>query len=149
MIYVFDTSPLINIFKNYYPRRFPSLWKKFNELVNNENLISCRENYREIEERDDNLFEWAKNHEKIFKSPSAEEGKFISQIYSIPLFRDNIEQQKLLKGGCNADPFVVAKAKSEDACVVTLEKFKSNSPKIPNICGHFKIECLDLEGFME
>ena len=149
MIYVFDTSPLITLFKNYYPKRFPSLWEKFDSLVDNGQLISTRENFREIEEIDDDLFKWAKKHEDIFKIPNAEEAGFITNIYTVPLFRGNIEQQKILRGGRNADPFVIAKARAESAHVVTLEKFKPHSSKIPNICKHFKVACLDLEGFME
>ena len=31
-MYVFDNAPLSTLFKNYYPKRFPTLWKNFNEL---------------------------------------------------------------------------------------------------------------------
>lgn len=41
------------------------------------------------------------------------------------------------------------KAAVEGCAVVTVEQFKENGAKIPNICGHFGIECLSLEGFME
>ncbi len=48
-----------------------------------------------------------------------------------------------------ADPFIIAKARIEDAVVVTQEEFKENGVKIPNICNHFHISCLDLEGFLK
>ena len=32
--------------------------------------------------------------------------------------------------------------------VVTQEKLKPGGAKIPNVCAHFKIPCIDLEGFM-
>lgn len=64
-------------------------------------------------------------------------------------FQQNIEQQKLLKGGNNADPFVIAKAAVEERTVVTMELFKPNAVKIPNICRHFKVPCLTLQEFME
>jgi Domain of unknown function (DUF4411) len=64
-------------------------------------------------------------------------------------FQHNIEQQKLLRGGKMADPFVIAKAAVNGGAVVTMEKFKPNSAKIPNICKHFSVECLLLEEFME
>ena len=57
--------------------------------------------------------------------------------------------QKLLRGGKNADPFVVAKGAIEKRAVVTIEKFKANAAKIPNICKHFNVPCLSLEEFME
>ena len=32
-MYVFDTSPLSTLFRNYYRKRFPSLWASFDGLV--------------------------------------------------------------------------------------------------------------------
>ena len=61
----------------------------------------------------------------------------------------NIEKQKLIKGGRNADAFIIARAHAIGGTVVTMERFKPNAVKIPNICEHFKVPYLDLEGFME
>ena len=47
---------------------------------------------------------WVKNNPIVFPMPTAEEAAFVAQIYSVPHFQQNIEQQKLLKGGRNADP---------------------------------------------
>jgi hypothetical protein len=55
----------------------------------------------------------------------------------------------LLKGGKNADPFVVARAATIDGTVVSLEAMKANAAKIPNICKHFGLPCINLEQFME
>lgn len=55
----------------------------------------------------------------------------------------------MLKGGAFADPFLIAKAKIMDCTVVTEESFKPTSAKIPNICKHFNVKCINLEGFME
>lgn len=92
---------------------------------------------------------WAANHASTFPTPTGAEGAFVGQIYAVPHFQANIEQQKLLKGGRNADPFVIAKAKVSRATVVTLEQLKPNAAKIPNICEHFEIPCMSLEEFME
>jgi hypothetical protein len=54
-----------------------------------------------------------------------------------------------LKGGRNADAFIIARAVVEDRTVVTMEIFKANAAKIPNICGHFGVRCMTLEQFME
>jgi Domain of unknown function (DUF4411) len=72
-----------------------------------------------------------------------------SKIYSVTHFQQNIEQQKLLKGGKNADPFVIAKAAIDGRAVVTMEQLRPNAVKIPNICQHFSVKCLSLEEFME
>ncbi len=53
----------------------------------------------------------------------------VAEIYSIQHFQQNIEQQKLLKGGRNADPFVIAKAVVDRRTVVTMETLKTKRRK--------------------
>jgi hypothetical protein len=149
-MYVFDNSPLSSLFKNYYRKRFPSLWKNFDALVAEGALVSTREALREIEDSSIiELREWAKDNQGLFAVPTAAEGAFVARIYAVPHFQQNIEQQKLLKGGRNADPFVIARASVEKRTVVTMEKFKPNAAKIPNICQQFGVGCMTLEEFME
>jgi hypothetical protein len=149
-MYVFDTSPLSTLFKNYYRNRFPSLWRNFDALVAAGGLVSTREAYREIEDGPSaTLRDWSGNHQALFSVPTGAEGAFVTTIYGVPHFRQNIEQQKLLKGGRNADPFIIARAATENRTVVTMELFKQNAAKIPNICRHFGVPCMTLEEFME
>jgi len=151
MRYVFDNSSLIVIFRHYYYDRFPTFWEKFNKLLLDEDVISVREVRREIESygREDNLEKWCKDNHDFFADPTVEELRFITDIYSVKHFQQNLEKKKLLHGGAFADPFIVAKAKVNNAIVVTQEEFKDNAAKIPNICRYFKIECIDLEGFLK
>lgn len=151
MIYVFDTSAFASLFKNYYRKRFPTLWKNFDSMIDEGRIISTREVRREIKERDDELEAWAGQHSQIFHTPTAEVARFVTQIYAVKHFQANIEQKKLLKGGLNADPWVIATTSvySGEASLVTLEVYKENAAKIPNICQHFKTPCLNLETFME
>lgn len=149
-MYVFDNSPLSVLFKNYYRGRFPTLWKNFDTLLASGGIVSTREVVREIEDSSiAELREWAKNNQAVFTVPNAAEGAFVAKIYGVAHFQQNIEQQKLLKGGRNADPFVIAKAATDGKTVVTMELLKPNAAKIPNICKHFSIPCLTLEQFME
>ncbi|MEZ4546176.1 MAG: DUF4411 family protein [Cyanobacteriota/Melainabacteria group bacterium] len=149
-MYVFDNSPFSVLFKNYYRKRFPTLWKNFDQLVASGDIVSTKEVLREIEDSSDaTLRDWAKKNKDLFPIPSAEEGIFVGKIYKVSHFQQNLEQRKLLKGGHNADPFVIAKAAVEKKCVVSMEKLKPNGAKIPNICAHFSIRCIDLEKFME
>jgi uncharacterized protein DUF4411 len=149
-MYVFDTSPLSVLFKNYYPRRFPALWLNFNGLVAAGGLVSTREAYREIEDGPSaELREWGRNNQALFSTPTAAEGEFVARIYGVQHFQQNLEQQKLLRGGRNADPFIIARAAVENRTVVTMELFKQNAARIPNICRHFNVRCMTLEEFME
>ena len=86
-----------------------------------ENKRLCKTCFRTISE--------ISNCGTLFATPTAAEGAFVAQIYRVEHFQHNIEHKKLLKGGRNADPFVVAKAKVAGASVVTTEKRKPNGAK--------------------
>lgn len=151
MIYVFDSSSLSNILNHYYQDRFPSFWDKFDEIASQANLISVREVRNElIEKFDDNKIDLLlKYNNDFFSDPTNDELSFITQIYSVNHFQQNLERKKLLKGGFFADPFVIAKAWNEKGTAVTEEHYRENGAKIPNICKHFGIPCINLEGFLK
>lgn len=149
MSYVFDTNIFITLFSNYYRERFPSLWALFDEMIDKDRITSTREVLREIEDRNVGLFKWAQNNQRVFTTPNAKEGAFVAEIYKVAHFQQNIERQKILQGGKNADPFIIARAAAESYSVVTKENHKQGAVKIPNICKHFNIKWLTLEEFME
>lgn len=149
MAYVIDTSVLSAMFRNYYPGRFKTLWKLFDEMTEGGLITSVREAYREIEDSGGPMLDWANEHEELFVVPDAKEAAFVASIYDVQHFQANIERQKLYKGGRNADPFLVARAAVTGGKVVTMEQFRPHAAKIPNICDHFEVPCLNLEGFME
>ncbi len=150
MKYVFDSNSLMNLFWHYYPRRFPTLWEKFDALVSGGELISVREVYNEIGSSEDSLAIWAKKQKNtLFLESTAEELKFVGEIFQVRHFQAMIRKQERLKGKPVADPFVIARAKISGACVITQEKNTKNATRIPNVCDHFGIPCINLEGFME
>ena len=147
-MYVFDTSSFIKIFS--IPRTvFPSMWAEFDTLVEVGKIISVREVLNELRERDDLITEWGKKRVELFQIPSAEEALLLTEIFKVSQYRQSLERKKLLRGGPFADPFVIAKAKVQNGIVVTEEKLKKNAVKIPNICKHFGISFVNLQGFME
>ena len=150
MKYVFDSDSLIDLFRHYYPERFPTLWEKFDVLVSGEELISVREVFNEIGSSEDSLGIWAKEQKNIlFLESTVEELRFVAEIFQVQHFQAMIRKQERLKGKPVADPFVIARAKITGACVVTQEKSTENAAKIPNVCDHFGIPCIKLEGFMK
>jgi len=150
MRYVFDSDSLINLFRHYYPKRFPTLWEQFDALVSGGELISVREVFNEIGSTEDSLGTWAKEQKNIlFLETTVEEFKFVAKIFQVRHFQAMIRKQERLKGKPVADPFVIARAKILNACVVTQENKTENAAKIPNVCEHFGIPCINLEGFME
>lgn len=150
MSYVFDNGPFSNLFRNFYPTVFTTLWQSFDQLITADEIVSCREVSRELADfAHEGLRTWVTANSRVFHVPTPEEAAFIGDIYRIAHFRQNIEQQKLLKGGKVADPFVIAKARIEGRTVVTREAFRPNAAKIPNICQHFGVRCVSLQEFME
>jgi hypothetical protein len=150
-MYVFDNNSLRVLCESYYPARFPSLWEKFDRLVSEERATSVREVLREIEKWSSGrrLVRWAKDHKEFFPPSSPDELTFVGQIFAVRHFQGLIRKRKILEGFPVADPFVIARAGITHGVVVTQEQFKENAPQIPNVCQHFGIECVDLEGFME
>lgn len=150
MIYVIDTNSLSNVLNHYYRDRFPSFWEKFDEMIKNKQVVSVREAKFELRARFDEISinQLKEYNAEFFEDPTVEELTFITEIYSIPHFQQNLDKKKLLQGGYFADPFIIAKAKTKKAFVVTEEERPKNGVRIPNICEHFAIECLKLEGFL-
>lgn len=150
MTYVFDTNSLSNVLNHYYRGRFPSFWEKLDEMIDDRRVVSVREARFELESRFDKaVIEQLKTpNSDFFEDPTMEELAFITEIYSVPHFRLNLDRKKLLQGGYFADPFIIAKARVKKGYVVTEEDKPDHGARIPNICEHFKIECVKLEGFL-
>ncbi len=151
MIYIFDTCSFITLFENFYLESFPSLWDKFDKLIVQKDIVSVREVKNEISKKrsETRLTEWVKNNTEIFSIPQKAELDFVVEIFTVQHFQALIRKKEQLEGTPVADPFIIAKAKVDEAYVVTQEIEKKNAAKIPNICKHFKIDCINLEGFMK
>lgn len=149
MSFVFDTSSF-RILRHYYLNRFPSVWAGLEDLVTAGEITSTREVFNELERFDDPgpVLEWAKNHKEIFAIPTSDETEFVARIFQVAHFQALIAQKSILTGRPVADPFVVAAAAVRGATVVTQESLKPNAAKIPNVCQHFGIPCVNLEQFM-
>ena len=150
MKYVFDTNTLNSIFKFYYQDTFRGFWQNFNSMVKSGEIVSVKEVRRELSRWESwtNVKAWASNYQDFFANPTEDELQFITRIYAVKHFQQNIEQRKLLKGEPVADAFVIARAAVNDATIVSEEKFRPNAAKIPNICRYFKIDCIYLKEFL-
>jgi hypothetical protein len=80
-MYVFDTSPLLTLFRTFYRRRFPTLWAQFDALVEDGSIVSTREVLREIEDGPvDTLRDWCIGKKELFPAPTAHEGAYVAQF---------------------------------------------------------------------
>ena len=150
MPFVFDTNS-IRVLSNYYPQRFPSFWRRFDQLVTDEEVISTREVLRELPTQLTQpwLLDWIDHHKELFVTPGQDETDFVRQIFAVRHFQALVGQKQRLKGTPVADPWVITCAHTRQGCVVTEERGRPNSAKIPNVCEHFGIDCTNLEGFLE
>lgn len=158
MIHVFDTSSLRSL-QHFYPSVFKSIWDSLDALAARGELISTREVFNELERQavSEEVLRWAKARKALFVTPTGPELQFVADIFKVKHFQGLIGAQQRLKGTPVADPFVIACARINKATVVTEEgwqhgserlKLKPNAAKIPNVCAHFKIPCINLEEFM-
>ncbi|CAM2008025.1 PIN domain-containing protein [Acanthopleuribacter pedis] len=148
-MYIFDSNSF-NEMSKIYPSRFPSFWTKIDEYIKNGSIISVKEAYEEVTRGadQDDFLDWVKNNKAIFLAPSQQETFFVVEIFETKNFRDMVRKKQLFEGKPVADPFLIASAKVREGIVVTEERYRKNSAKIPTICEHFGIKTLNLEGFM-
>lgn len=119
MTYIFDTGSFSKL-KHFYPGVFKSVWLSLDQLVTSGQLLSTREVWHD----------------------------FVAKILSIPHFQTLIGEKQRLMGLPVADPFVIACAQVHGGTVVSEEKPKPNSAKIPTVCEYFGIPCINMEAFM-
>lgn len=148
-MYIFDKNVFIAL-GHYYPKRFPTIWGRINELVDNGTLRSVREVRREIEANCpfEHISKWVQDNRHIFMVPTEAELMIVRDIFESAVYRGLVRRQNILKGLPVADPFIVAAGQFYKACVVTQESLKSGA-RIPHLCSEMHIQCKDLEGFLE
>lgn len=149
MLYRFDTSAFLNSWNRYYPPDlFPSLWERFDDLINSGNIIATEEVRIELERKDDGVYRWALGRRRMF----------------IPMY-ENIQQSarnilaqypRLIDNRRNrsgADPFVIALAQTqmEDCAVVTYETRgnSQNRPYIPDVCDALGVRCISVRELIQ
>lgn len=143
-MYCIDTSALIYMKNIYDIRVLPSLWKTFGNIAKESNLIiSPSQVLRELEKRDDELLKWAKEHIPFHNLDHTQQ-EIVRDIMS--RFQTLVDINSSTQ---EADPFVIALAKSKNCKVVTQESYINRSgPKskfnIPNVCEELSVRWIRL-----
>lgn len=152
MKYVIDTNALRTFFRFYYREVTPDLYKNFDKMIDSRELISVKEVYNEMErqhQKDSDVLKELKNIKHIFLEPTNEEEiNIIQDIYKNINFQHNIKEKNILEGKPVADAFLVAKAKIENAVLITSENFSPNAAKIPNMCEKYSVKYINYEKFL-
>lgn len=141
MQYSIDTSALMDGWSRWYPPDvFPSVWEQMKAAIAAGAIRATDDVREELKRKSDDLFNWC----------MASSGLFVPLDEDVQVSAREILQEfpKLVdeRSGKNmADPFVVALARVHDLVVVTGEKGGTRDrPKIPNVCDHFSVRCIDI-----
>jgi hypothetical protein len=148
--YCIDSCVLLDIWKSdgRYPMQvFPSVWQHIENLINQGTISSSIEVYDELKDDDNPEFvAWLKSKRTIFLPVDDSQ---------LPHLKEIVCKYPELTNGKrnNADPCLVALAKSLGASVITSEKYQPSAsptkPKIPNLCEEFGVTSLTLLDFLQ
>ena len=131
-MYSIDTSAILDGWTRYYPPDiFPGIWDKVDNLINSNCLIASVEVFIELEKKDDEVFNWAKERRHMFHPIDRQVQINVSRILST---HERLVDTR--KNRSAADPFVIGLAQIYDGIVVTGEYPTNNieKPNIPDVC---------------
>jgi hypothetical protein len=142
--YSIDTSCLVHGWRRAYPpKRFAGLWARIDSLIGEGRLVASIEVYNELEKKDDDIFEWAKERKQaLFREIDDDVQNAV--IHIMQTYPKLVDTGKGKSGG---DPFVIAQALASNPTltVVTQEQGGSaDKPRIPFVCKSEGITCIDL-----
>ena len=150
--YVVDNDVLITLMRYHPPDKpaYQAIWDEIKSLIKQKNIFSTIVVYDEIMRylgKDDRLKKWARLHKKrFFISPDKETWRLAQDI--IKKLPDLLDKKKLQTGEPDADPFLIALAKSEGATIITQER-KDLPNRIPMVASHYGVKSIDLYEFFE
>lgn len=143
--YCIDTNALIDLWRRFYPPDvFPSLWKNLENLISDRRLVAPREVFKELENLDDELLKWARNHRGMFEDLDYQQVDQVKDI--LRRFPRLVDENKIIP---DADPFVIALARSKGWTVITSENpgNPGGPPRIPDVCKEYEVRCIKLLEF--
>jgi hypothetical protein len=146
-LYSFDTSAFVQPHRRYYPFDvFPSFWRHLEKLIGDGSIIATEIVREELEQKDDELTEWAKNQTGLFVPVDQEQQLAVAAVVNhFPKWVD-VDSSKN-----QGDPFVVALAMCGKLTVVSGEGNGSEiHPTIPFACGQMvpKVPHMSIVEFM-
>ena len=151
-IYCIDANVLIQAWQKYYSPKFcPDYWHLLNDLGAAGRIFVPQLVYDEIVRTEDELSVWLKASNIPIRKISEQVALCLKRIYAKDpkhqFLVDNTKQRSL------ADPWIIAHAINENACVVTKEEkvtaLNSTKIKIPNVCDNMKVRWINDFQFIE
>lgn len=144
MRYVLDTNVFLEANKRYYGLDFcPMFWSWLRKHERQGSLYSITSVYDELKGYGDELATWVKQHSNYFHSESDREcQENFSKIVNLCHSEYDLTHKKNLNFLDSADPWLIARAMTDNSIIVTEEKYKHNAKKIiiPNLCQTLGVE---------
>ena len=125
----------------------PRFWSVIDEMAAVGRVSSSTLVYDELTDVQDELADWARERRTsgIFVEPDTLAQAAFQQIVDyVNNHYTNVSQ--VARFLAKADPWVIAQASADGGAVVTLEivvPADSQKVKIPNVCGHFHVPCVN------
>ena len=148
MAYSTDTSAIIHAWRSSYPpAHFPSFWQRFDRLIEAGELFATEEVLVELEKKDDDIYQWARERRETMIIPIDE----AIQEVVMAILRDHPRLVDNRKNRSQADPFVIALGHIRGATVLTNEVLAGNpaKPNIPNVCAAMNTRCINVLGLIQ
>jgi len=144
--YCLDANVLIEPWQKYYSYSIcPSYWDILNSLGKSDSIFVPEQVYEEIVRTEDELSKWLEKSKIPIRKIDGRVAKCLSEIYA----KDSSHQRLVdsTRGRSLADPWVIAHALNENACVVTKEEkvtdIRSSKIKIPNVCDNMGVRWIN------
>lgn len=137
--YCIDTSTLFNL-KGYPRDVFPTIWKKLEDMIKGEKLISHIEVYKETQKGQDEISRWCTKHKRMFKDLDGDQIKKFQEVkrkYDLNYWATQIN-------GTNpwGDPWVITLSICEGTTIVTDEN-ANKANRIPVVAGQLGAKCIN------
>jgi hypothetical protein len=142
-----DSDVFIQAKRIYYPFDiFPGFWAFLDRQIEAQTIKSPYEVFIELCRYGDQLSDWARGHRDrgFFREPDDAVQQNFTDIADY--VQDTYEEAFASKFLSDADPWVIAHAKTDGGTVVTIEKIvgqDSKRVKIPNVCREFDVPFID------
>jgi len=128
---------------------YPGFWEWIDQQNRSGQVMSIEKVFEEISEKDDDLTKWSKARaDRLFlpiDNSTRSKSKDVSR-WVLDMRKEGFSRRSVEKFTTKADYLIVAYAKVH-GCIVVSEEVKvgpeSKKVKIPNVCAHFNVECID------
>jgi len=142
--YVIDACAIIDLWQRYPPKTFARLWTRIDELVHEGRLLCPGQVLAELRRKDDDAAQWLEKRRSIIVV--REDAAIWTLAQKIVGSDTALSDHSRMRP--QADPFVIALAKSRHWSVVTSERTKGfGAVNIQSVCKKHSVPCFTLIQF--